>query len=203
MSSLKWVVQLIPLILLICVCEAEQKLTTKECENLGFTGLALCSDCHTFAEYIKDQGECYFYIDFMQFDFSEILCPFTGFNSCRMIALSLFFFLIFSKNWDLIRCLNKFIWPNLFNLQSYFAARSEWNALKVLIFLTMSWIRDFGLFLDCLYWIHASVLCKLNSNWWWRCYYVEEYDSIRYLIFVKIFKFYCHDSLIFFPLSKK
>lgn len=160
MSSLKWVVQLIPLILLICVCEAEQKLTTKECENLGFTGLALCSDCHTFAEYIKDQGECYFCIEFMQFDFSEILCPFTGFNSGRMIALSLFFFLIFSRYWDLIRCLNKFIWPNLFNLQSYFAARSEWNALKVLIFLTMSWIRDFGLFwIVC---IGYMLVCSVN-----------------------------------------
>ncbi|CAI9108563.1 OLC1v1008193C1 [Oldenlandia corymbosa var. corymbosa] len=32
----------------------QQQLSTKECENLGFTGLALCSDCTTFAEYVKD-----------------------------------------------------------------------------------------------------------------------------------------------------
>ncbi|CAN4099538.1 unnamed protein product [Withania somnifera] len=35
--------------------KAEQ-LSTKECENLGFTGLALCSDCRTLAEYVKDQA---------------------------------------------------------------------------------------------------------------------------------------------------
>ncbi|KAL3371982.1 hypothetical protein AABB24_008492, partial [Solanum stoloniferum] len=37
------------------------QLSTKECENLGFTGLALCSDCRTLAEYVKDQelvSEC-------------------------------------------------------------------------------------------------------------------------------------------------
>ncbi|KAI5670018.1 hypothetical protein M9H77_19871 [Catharanthus roseus] len=33
----------------------QQQLSTKECEALGFTGLALCSDCNTFAEYVKDQ----------------------------------------------------------------------------------------------------------------------------------------------------
>jgi hypothetical protein len=27
----------------------------KGCEDLGFTGLALCSDCNTLAEYVKDQ----------------------------------------------------------------------------------------------------------------------------------------------------
>lgn len=37
------------------VGKQEQQLSTKECENLGFTGLALCSDCNTFAEYVKDQ----------------------------------------------------------------------------------------------------------------------------------------------------
>ncbi|CDP10869.1 unnamed protein product [Coffea canephora] len=35
--------------------EEEQQLSTKECESLGFNGLALCSDCNTFAEYVKDQ----------------------------------------------------------------------------------------------------------------------------------------------------
>ncbi|XP_047332406.1 selenoprotein F [Impatiens glandulifera] len=36
------------------IITAEQ-LSYKECENLGFTGLALCSDCNTMAEYVKDQ----------------------------------------------------------------------------------------------------------------------------------------------------
>lgn len=35
--------------------QKEQLLKTRDCENLGFTGLALCSDCNTFAEYVKDQ----------------------------------------------------------------------------------------------------------------------------------------------------
>lgn len=33
-----------------------QELSSKECENLGFTGLALCSDCNSFADFVKDQG---------------------------------------------------------------------------------------------------------------------------------------------------
>ncbi|CAO2821782.1 unnamed protein product [Amaranthus hypochondriacus] len=32
-----------------------QQLNSKDCENLGFTGLALCSDCKTLSEYVKDQ----------------------------------------------------------------------------------------------------------------------------------------------------
>ncbi|EHA8590753.1 selenoprotein F [Cocos nucifera] len=32
-----------------------ERLSAGECENLGFTGLALCSDCSTFAEYVKDK----------------------------------------------------------------------------------------------------------------------------------------------------
>ncbi|KAH9607168.1 hypothetical protein KSS87_021234 [Heliosperma pusillum] len=32
-----------------------QELSSKECENLGFTGLALCSDCKTLSDYVKDQ----------------------------------------------------------------------------------------------------------------------------------------------------
>ncbi|XP_073030063.1 uncharacterized protein [Primulina eburnea] len=51
----KFVLVVIPLLLVFRACEADQKLSTKECEELGFTGLALCSDCHTFAEYTKDQ----------------------------------------------------------------------------------------------------------------------------------------------------
>lgn len=33
-----------------------ERLGAKECEDLGFTGLALCSDCNTLAEYVKDEG---------------------------------------------------------------------------------------------------------------------------------------------------
>lgn len=35
---------------------SREVLSSKECENLGFSGLALCSDCNTLAEYVKDQG---------------------------------------------------------------------------------------------------------------------------------------------------
>ncbi|KAM2624334.1 hypothetical protein TB1_031320 [Malus domestica] len=34
---------------------SKEQLSTRECENLGFTGLALCSDCNSLAEYVKDQ----------------------------------------------------------------------------------------------------------------------------------------------------
>ncbi|WJZ88265.1 hypothetical protein VitviT2T_007583 [Vitis vinifera] len=34
---------------------SREVLSSKECENLGFSGLALCSDCNTLAEYVKDQ----------------------------------------------------------------------------------------------------------------------------------------------------
>ncbi|KAK1270447.1 hypothetical protein QJS04_geneDACA014185 [Acorus gramineus] len=46
------------LILLLSLCSlvrGDQQLNPKQCEDLGFTGLALCSDCNTFAEYVKDQ----------------------------------------------------------------------------------------------------------------------------------------------------
>ncbi|ERN20359.1 hypothetical protein AMTRI_Chr06g200600 [Amborella trichopoda] len=33
-----------------------EELSSKQCEDLGFTGLALCSDCQTLAEYIKDEA---------------------------------------------------------------------------------------------------------------------------------------------------
>ncbi|KZV48461.1 15 kDa selenoprotein [Dorcoceras hygrometricum] len=55
MSIYKFVLSVIPLFLVLHACQGDQKLSTKECEGLGFTGLALCSDCHTFAEYTKDQ----------------------------------------------------------------------------------------------------------------------------------------------------
>ena len=31
-------------------------LSEARCEDLGFTGLALCSDCDSLAEYVKDKG---------------------------------------------------------------------------------------------------------------------------------------------------
>ncbi|XP_038688471.1 selenoprotein F [Tripterygium wilfordii] len=34
---------------------SREKLSSRECEDLGFTGLALCSDCNTLSEYVKDQ----------------------------------------------------------------------------------------------------------------------------------------------------
>ncbi|KAM1513288.1 hypothetical protein ACFX1Z_024733 [Malus domestica] len=34
---------------------SKEQMNTRECENLGFTGLALCSDCNSLAEYVKDQ----------------------------------------------------------------------------------------------------------------------------------------------------
>ena len=58
MASLK--LRLGSLVLLSVFCTAvlgNQQLSAKECENLGFTGLALCSDCKTFAEYVKNQGK--------------------------------------------------------------------------------------------------------------------------------------------------
>ncbi|KFK42907.1 hypothetical protein AALP_AA1G053900 [Arabis alpina] len=34
---------------------AKEQLSSKQCEDLGFTGLALCSDCNSLSEYVKDQ----------------------------------------------------------------------------------------------------------------------------------------------------
>ncbi|XP_028220360.1 pentatricopeptide repeat-containing protein At2g03380, mitochondrial-like [Glycine soja] len=33
----------------------EEQLNSRECENLGFIGLVLCSDCNTLSEYVKDK----------------------------------------------------------------------------------------------------------------------------------------------------
>lgn len=38
------------------IIQSREQLSTRECESLGFTGIALCSDCNTLAEYVKDQG---------------------------------------------------------------------------------------------------------------------------------------------------
>ncbi|KAE8692000.1 hypothetical protein F3Y22_tig00110864pilonHSYRG00407 [Hibiscus syriacus] len=34
---------------------SKEQLSPKQCEDLGFTGLAICSDCNTFVEYVKDK----------------------------------------------------------------------------------------------------------------------------------------------------
>ncbi|KAL7619033.1 hypothetical protein Lser_V15G02868 [Lactuca serriola] len=47
--------KLIYAVILLFVCSRAEKLSSKECEDLGFTGLALCSDCNALAEYVKDQ----------------------------------------------------------------------------------------------------------------------------------------------------
>ncbi|KAB1205901.1 15 kDa selenoprotein [Morella rubra] len=53
--------------LLVCICtvalliavvplgSAKDKLSSRECEDLGFLGLAFCSNCNAFIEYVKDQ----------------------------------------------------------------------------------------------------------------------------------------------------
>ncbi|KAM0896742.1 hypothetical protein ACQ4PT_023015 [Festuca glaucescens] len=37
------------------LCSDAERLGTRECEDLGFTGLALCSDCNALGEFVKDQ----------------------------------------------------------------------------------------------------------------------------------------------------
>ncbi|XP_048233716.1 selenoprotein F [Ricinus communis] len=50
-ALLLWVslTSLLPIVL------SKEQLSSRECENLGFSGLALCSDCNTFSEYVKNQ----------------------------------------------------------------------------------------------------------------------------------------------------
>ncbi|KAB5512735.1 hypothetical protein DKX38_029763 [Salix brachista] len=40
---------------LLPIVKSKDQLSSRACEDLGFTGLALCSDCNTLAEYVKDQ----------------------------------------------------------------------------------------------------------------------------------------------------
>ncbi|MBA0865886.1 hypothetical protein Goshw_016230 [Gossypium schwendimanii] len=47
---------LIPSASFVIVSSSKEQLSSKQCEDLGFTGLALCSDCNTFSEYVKDKG---------------------------------------------------------------------------------------------------------------------------------------------------
>ncbi|CAJ1939338.1 unnamed protein product [Sphenostylis stenocarpa] len=48
-------VALIAVMLALCLRASSEQLSSRECENLGFTGLALCSDCNTLSEYVKDK----------------------------------------------------------------------------------------------------------------------------------------------------
>jgi hypothetical protein len=42
----------------VAAAEGDESVDDVKCEALGFTGLALCSDCDSLAEYVKDQGNC-------------------------------------------------------------------------------------------------------------------------------------------------
>ncbi|KAM1714304.1 hypothetical protein ACFX12_024928 [Malus domestica] len=49
------VAMLVVLAVAVASGASKEQMSTRECENLGFTGLALCSDCNSLAEYVKDQ----------------------------------------------------------------------------------------------------------------------------------------------------
>ncbi|KAJ4847761.1 hypothetical protein Tsubulata_038022 [Turnera subulata] len=57
--SMSWVSYKVVLLLLVAVSLpvvlSKEQLSVKQCEDLGFTEFALCSDCKTFAEYVKDE----------------------------------------------------------------------------------------------------------------------------------------------------
>ncbi|KAL4632078.1 uncharacterized protein LOC142632273 [Castanea sativa] len=55
MGSLIYIYTIVLLFAVVPLGIAKERLSSRECENLGFTGLALCSDCNTLAEYVKDQ----------------------------------------------------------------------------------------------------------------------------------------------------
>jgi hypothetical protein len=54
----------VSVVLLCCsvLCSGADRLGTRECEELGFTGLALCSDCNALSEFVKDQGNVHTWI---------------------------------------------------------------------------------------------------------------------------------------------
>jgi hypothetical protein len=56
MGSLIYICSVALLLAAVPLRTAKEQLSSRECEDLGFTGLALCSDCNTFAEYVKDPG---------------------------------------------------------------------------------------------------------------------------------------------------
>ncbi|KAF5465771.1 hypothetical protein F2P56_015749 [Juglans regia] len=55
MGLLIYICSLVLLFSLVPMGVAKDQLSSRECEVLGFSGLALCSDCNTLAEYVKDQ----------------------------------------------------------------------------------------------------------------------------------------------------
>ncbi|KAJ4841941.1 hypothetical protein Tsubulata_014013 [Turnera subulata] len=59
--SMSWVSYKVVLLLLVAVSLpvvlSKEQLSSKQCEDLGFTEFALCSDCKTFAEYVKDEED--------------------------------------------------------------------------------------------------------------------------------------------------
>jgi hypothetical protein len=51
------VAAVVAVVLMCCsVLGSGEQLGARECEDLGFTGLALCSDCNALADFVKDQG---------------------------------------------------------------------------------------------------------------------------------------------------
>jgi hypothetical protein len=56
-------------------CHGE-RLGARQCEDLGFTGLALCSDCNALSEFVKDQGT---HVSFFG------LCPSPTFHATRLM----------------------------------------------------------------------------------------------------------------------
>ncbi len=54
----RWLLVVLVNTLLVFVSKGirAEMLGESNCEYLGFTGLALCSDCDSLAEYVKDQG---------------------------------------------------------------------------------------------------------------------------------------------------
>jgi hypothetical protein len=53
-----YVAAAVALVLTSCsvLCLGAERFGARECEELGFTGLALCSDCNALAEFVKEQG---------------------------------------------------------------------------------------------------------------------------------------------------
>ncbi|KAF2321941.1 hypothetical protein GH714_004706 [Hevea brasiliensis] len=55
MGSYRCCVVVLWVAVILQIVSSKEQLSSRECEDLGFTGLALCSDCNTFAEYVKNQ----------------------------------------------------------------------------------------------------------------------------------------------------
>ncbi|KAL9342537.1 hypothetical protein Peur_065862 [Populus x canadensis] len=55
MDVYKYFILLLLVTFILPIVKSKEQLSSGECEDLGFSGLALCSDCHTFSEYVKNQ----------------------------------------------------------------------------------------------------------------------------------------------------